>query len=316
MDISEIKNEIREFLISKLTPQAVVASYETPLSDGVNNFNLAQSFKPFSTCFRPRKGVTSTNIPVSLSLVKYGTPDSGVKVSLQASNASALPSGIDIASFKISPGEVYGSATIVTKNLALTEYLTSKQEYNILITPEFSISSASYISVNRNNVDDKYAFGTVVKAIAGTTSWVAQSWDIYFKFIPSNWVYTDYPRADLSIKSYPRLVVDITSRRTEARWISHEVAQYIMTFQLTMYSEYLDELDLVLSKADQALFESRIKWDTFDEYFPGNMTRPSVARQNLISRALVSTIKKKQGTGEFDPEGFDSGFNINGVAAE
>jgi len=293
MDIAEIKNEIREFLITKLTPYQVFGSYETPLSNGVNNYKLAQSFKPFSTCFRPRKGAT-TNIPVTLSLIKYGTPDSGVKVSLQA-ETNGWPSGIDIASFRISPDEVYGSATIITKNLVLTDYLTSKLTYYILIEPEFSISSANYISVNRDNQDINYRFGTCIKAEITTTSWVSESYDIYFKVTTPGWIYTDYPRADLHLKSYPRLVVDITSRRVETPWISEKLARYLMTLQLTMYSEYLDELDKVLSVADQVLFENRLKFNTFNEYTPGNLTKPGVARQNLISRALISTIKKVQG---------------------
>jgi len=301
MDIYEIKKEIREFLIEKLTPNQTNYSYETPLSDGIKNYKLKQTFIPFSTCYRPSRDEAGTKIPVQLRLIKHGTPDSGVLVTLERGVTS-------ITSFRISQDEIYGSSTLITKNFLITDYLTSKAEYKLVVSPEFSVSSINYISVNRIDKDTNYVLGTCYKAETGTSSWIPQSYDIYFKITTPGWIYTDYPRADLNIKSYPRLVVDITSRRTLEKWISSEYVEYEMTLQLTGYSEYLDELDEFLSKADQALYEFRTKFNTFNLYTPGSLTRPGIARQSLISRALISTIRKKQGVGEFDPEAFSPEF--------
>ena len=88
MNIEDIKREVRAFLVTKLSPIQLTGSTSIPMSDGIINYEIAQSFKPFSTCHRPTATNNTTAIPVTLKLFKTGTPDSGIKVGLRANTGS------------------------------------------------------------------------------------------------------------------------------------------------------------------------------------------------------------------------------------
>jgi hypothetical protein len=282
LDFRDLKMTITNTLRARLYPECLKGDIETTLSTTINT-SVAQSFIPFSKCYSKRSPYSYT-IPVAIKLKKYGTPDDGVKVSLQSSS-DGLPSGIELGSATIPASSVSTSLSTVSTNIAISDILGSKTEYWLVVDPLNTPSTINYYSLARNSVDTDYWMGTAYSKENGGT-WSALNMDIYFDIGVKNWIYPSYPREDLSLANYPRIAVDIIGKpRVVQKWIDRKLAEYYLTLAITAYSQYPDELDDIISYVERTLWSSRVSIDNVKRLDPADITPTIVVTERLYSKA-------------------------------
>jgi len=280
--INNLKEEIRDTLRVYLYPQNTVSDTEVALSDTISVYKVAQSFKSYSKFYSTVNPFKYT-IPVDVKLRKYGTPDGNVFISIQSSS-SGEPSGTTIGHCTIAVGDVSSSSFSVNSgSIVITSMIGSNTEYFLCIEPQSNASTVNYYSTQKYNTD-KYMIGSL--SVYNGSSWSTTTGDIYFDIDNPNWIYTGFPRSDISKYSFPRLAIDAISRRVDQRWINIELAEYTIDFTLVAYSYYPDELDDILSYADRALFKERANFTNIKRLDSGEMTPVEVLRDNLFSRAM------------------------------
>jgi len=288
-DIEEVKTEIRDTIRDNIMPKNTFALEEFDLSDGTDNYEVAQSFIPYSSVLGTHNSYSET---ISLVLKKYGSPTEGLSVYLESSSDD-LPSGTSIAVGSIAPDDVSTVSTTVGVTMSIKETLGTKTEYWIRVVPNESASTVNYYSILRDTVDINYLRGSgYSRTVSGT--WSTFSKDIYFEFITPNWIFGNYPHQQLSLWSYPRVAVDVISRpRVIQRYINHKISEYRITSAITVYSRYPDETNKIISDIDKKLFRERINISGIQILNPGDITPIAPYRNKLFVRALRFELVKR-----------------------
>ena len=284
--LNELKDSIRDTLRVYLYPNNTVSDTDLTLSDSLNVYKVSQSFKPYSKCYNTVTPYRYT-VPVDVKLKKLCTPDGDLVVSLQSSNTNNQPSGTTVSSFTIAVGSTSTTFDVHNGNMVLTNMLGSATNYHLVLEPKCSASTVNCYITQMSTVN-KYIIGSM--DIYNGSSWSSTIGDLYFDFDVPNFIYTDYPRSELSKWSFPRIAIDMISRRVDQRWINTEFADYIIDFTVVAYSAYPNELDDLLSYSDRAIFKERTAFTNMRRIDTGELTPVVVLRDNLFSRAIRYTI--------------------------
>ena len=276
-NIKELKEEIRDTLRLYMYPECTSGTIDDAMVNGSTlNVSYAQSFIPFSTC-------KDSIMVVSVNLTKYGTPDNGLRLSVLEDN-DGTPSS-SLATSIIDASEVGTSVTEISKTLTFSDKLISKNQHWIEIVPLNSPSLANYYAVRRDSVDTHYLIGSGYSKATGST-WSPLSTDIVFDCSISHWIYTAFPRIDLTLDSYPRAAIDIIGKpRLEQRWIDHRHCYYHVRCKVSAYSQYQDELDDIITYVDRSLFRERINTN-YRLINTGDIPQTTVVRDNIFTKAL------------------------------
>lgn len=290
-NLEDFKNVLRNTLRLYLYPEDISSSttLETTLSvisdSNTINVDIAQSFIPFTTLYST-KGQTAYTLPTTLKFKKYGTPDDGITVSI-VSDSNDTPSTSTLSTGSISVASISTVTTSVTLDMTFTSMLGSKSKYWIKIEPEQSASTINYFTIFTDDTSNNYWMG-VAKTLSPSTVWTSMGKDIYFDCsLPSDWIWGDYPRIELSIYKYPQVAIDFIGRpRVDQRWIDHRLSEYYLTCNIICYSRYKDELDNIISYIDRTIFKERINMGEFKILNPANFTPVSIVRENLFAKSI------------------------------
>jgi len=291
-DLNELKEAVRDTLRTYLYPQCLEGTIIMDMVDS-NTVNLeyAQSFIPYNQCYT-RQDPYSYNLPVDIKLVKYGNPDDGIEVQL-VTDSSNTPTSNILASTTLLPSNIPTTLSVMSCTLPLTSMLGSKTRYWLRIVPLNTPSLTDYYGIGVNRDDNRYLKGTCKYKKTTSTLWTSLNKDIYFKVTTKHWIYTDYPRENLSIHNFPRCVVDFVGRpRVDERIIDHRIAYYYLTLMILVYSRYPDELDDLVSFIDQVLFDRRINITNIRILTPGNWTDVTQVR-GLFTRGVTYSCRYK-----------------------
>jgi len=287
LDLNELKTTIRDKLREYMMPKNTYALEEYALSDGTSNFEIAQSFIPYSTALGTLNSYSGS---ISLVLKKYGSPILGLSVYLESSSNDE-PSGSSISVGTIPPASIGTSATTYDVGMTIRETLGTRTEYWIRIVPNCTISDINYYSIYRDTIDTNYWRGTSNTRDVGGT-WDVTNKDLYFEFRIPNYIWGNYPHERLSLFNYPRIAIDIISRPiTERKWLDHRLSKYHLSSAITVYSRYPDELDDLISDADIVLFRKRIELTNIQIADPGQITPVVPYRNKLFVRSIRYNLK-------------------------
>jgi len=282
LDLNVLKTNIRDELRDRIMPKNTYALEEFDLSDGVDNFEIAQSFIPYSSILGTLHSYSGS---ISLVLKKYASPVNGLSVYLESSS-NDLPSGTSLCVGTIPPASIGTSATTYDVGITLKETLGTRTEYWIRVVPDCTVSATNYYSIYRDTVDTNYWRGSSSTRDVGGT-WGATTKDMYFDFKTPNWIWGNYPHERLSLWSYPRIAVDFIGRPiAEQKYLDHRLSRYHLTSAITVYSRYPDEVDDIISDVDRALFRSRISLSSFEILNPGNFTPITPYRTKLFVKSI------------------------------
>ena len=287
-DVNTIKENIRDTLRTYLYPQNLEGTVEVKLSDTIN-YEVAQSFKTYSKCYSKVSPYRYT-LNVYLQASKTGTPSGGLQVSL-TNDSNDIPSSTLYTS-TIPAASIGTSASTVLTKYTLSTYLGSNTKYWLKVTPLNTVSTLNYFSVYRTSTDE-YLPGSLK---IYSSSWDTTDGDLYFKADIPNFLYTDYPRSDISMFSFPRMAVDVIGRRVNQKWISKELSEYYLDLTIVAYSRFPEELDDLLSFTDRALFRNRTNVGSIKRIDPAAMTPVSVIREDLLSRGIRYSLIWKMST--------------------
>jgi len=275
MNIEEIKNDLVTILRNNMYPNCTVQSTFSPLTNGTIATDIAQSFVPWSTTIQT----------IDVVLGKVGSPTLGVEVAIQTDNNNE-PSGVDLKARTIPPSSI-GATSTVTVNMYKGD-LDSNQKYWIVLHQLESPGTVSYYNVYRPTADTFYPLGT---ALRNTGSWSSLDTDIYFKVIPRNWIFPDYPRSDLSKSSYPRVAVEVRDRpRIVQKWLDWRVAEYRLSVNFIVYSRFIDELEDIISYIDRYIFKNRVNVSSFIKYIIPSRMSPVTPARTRQTELLVRSI--------------------------
>lgn len=284
--MNDIKNEVRDLLREYLYPSCRDVSTELVLSDGTTNIQVAQSFRPFckfASTIVPYK----VTIPVGVYVGKYGTPDSDLIVSIQSST-DGEPSGNTIGSYTIDVSDIpSGSIDLVDCSIKTSSMLGSNTEYFVVVESSCTPSTIDYYVVG-TSTDDVYMIGSLSYYKNGT--WNTSDVDMGFYVTPINWIHSDYPRDDIGRYSFPRIAVDVTSRRATQRLITASIIDYYIDLIVVGYSLIPQELDDILSYVDRILFKNRTLLEGIYLLTPGDLSSTEVIRDYLFSRSIRYTL--------------------------
>ena len=284
-----IRDELRDHLYSRCLYGTVEAAMSTVSAGSTVNVSYAESITPYSKCYSKTSPYSYT-IPVTFKARKYGSPDAGIVVSLQT-DSSGQPSGSTLASSSIPAASIPTSLSTVSTSLKISSMLGSKTPYWLVFEPRNTASTIDYFSIGRDSVDTHYLVGTSYSKEEDNT-WSPLNVDLYFDFSVKGWIYSEYPREDLSLHSYPRIAVDIVDRPgVDSRWIDRSYSEYILQGAIVVYSLYQDELDDLISLCDRVLFSSRTSLSNIRILDPGRFTPIAVIDENKLSRAIRFNFK-------------------------
>ncbi len=285
-DLESIKASIRDTLRAYLYPQCLYDSEEHTLSTTLNVIEVAQSFKPYSKFYRNITPYSNT-VPVTIKLKKIGTPDDDIVVSLQSSSNN-VPSGSTLGAYTISASDVSSTLDTISASIPITSMLGSNTEYWIVVSPLNTPSTTDCYVIGKDSVDSHYWIGTSLYRESGD-SWSNLNVDLYFDVDTPNWIYTSYPRADLSLNSYPRIAVDVIGRRVNQRWIDRRLSEYWLEILVMVYSRYPSELDDIVSYVDRALFKERVNISGIKRVDSSVISPISSVRNILYARGIRYT---------------------------
>jgi hypothetical protein len=279
-DLNYLKEAIRDTIRAYLNPNNLISDTSVALSNSISVYDIAQSFIPFSKCYATTSPYRYT-IETSFMIKKTGTPDSNVIVSLQSST-NDYPSGTTISSSTISESDISSTFDVKDVNLKITTMLGSNTKYWYCIEPQCTASTVNFYSIAKS-ATQKYMIGNLAKK---DTTWSNELGSMIFDISVPQWVFQDYPRDDINKYSFPRLAIDIVSRRVEQRWINTEFADYTIDVIIMVYSNYPDELDKIISYVDRAIFKERTLFYGIRRIDPGELSPVAVIRDNLFSRSV------------------------------
>jgi hypothetical protein len=277
-DLNYLKEIVRDTLRVYLYPNNMKS--DTAL-DLTNIDKVSQSFIPYSKCYTtltPYK----YNLPIDVRLKKTGNPDDNIIISME-SNLNDEPSGTTVGSYTLRASDISNTFDVYSGTIKLTSMIGSNTKYWLSIDPLNSRSTIDFYSIEKSN-SDTYLIGTL-KTYDGTI-WTGIEGDMNFNIEIPNWIFNDYPRTDISKWSFPRIAIDMISRKVEQRWIRAEIADYYIDFNVIAYSNYADELDDILSFVDRTIFKERTKFSGVQRIDTGDLTPVEVLRDNLFSRAI------------------------------
>jgi len=267
-NLNEIKETLRDSIRTYLMPQCLENDVEIPLSNSTVNYEIAESFYPFSQCYTTREPYRFT-LPVDLKVKKYGNPNGNLIVSFM-SNYNDIPYST-ISSNTIPSTSIPSSLDVVSTNLILSKTIGSKTKYWLKITPSNSPSDTSYYSIAKISTDT-YLSGELKKRKLNQI-WSIEEGDLYFKVNVPNFIEIVFPEEQLSKFSCPRIVVSIIGRpRVIRRWIDWRICEYHLTSAIVVYSRYEDELDTLVSLIDRILFKEQTKLKNIQILTPGNFS--------------------------------------------
>jgi len=277
IDYGSIKVRIRNLLRDYIHPKQTLVDTTIPLSDGSINYEVAESFIPFSKQY---SSSTPYSLPVDLVCRRVGSPGGDLVVSLRTD----FPNFTEITSKTISATVIPTSIGTVSATLNFDSMLGSKTRYWLHISHLATPSTVNYYEVGATTLD-KYWSGDLIKREEGG-SWSTISGDLAFNCRIKNFIYENYPHHALSPYNFPRIAVDIVSRpRVIQRVIDSRVAECYFMFQITVYSRYEDELDQLISLVDKSLFKERINIEDIIILNPGNLSQVTKVG-NVFARAL------------------------------
>jgi len=282
LDLNTLKGNIRDELRNWIMPKCTYPLEEYSLSNGTVNFEIAQSFIPYSTALGTMNSYSGS---ISLVLKKYSSPIEGLSIYLESSSNDE-PSGSSISVGTVPPASIGASATTYDIGMTIKETLGTRTKYWIRVVPNCTISDTNYYSIYRDTIDTHYWRGTSnTRSVGGT--WGTTDKDIYFDFKTPNWIWSNYPHERLSLWSYPRVAVDFIGRPiAEQRWLDAKLSRYHLISAVTVYSRYPDELDDIISDIDRTLFRERISISGFRIFNPGNITPITPYREKLFVRSI------------------------------
>lgn len=288
LDLNEIKETIRDTLRTWIYPQQLNGKIEIALSDSIRNYEIAESFYPFSQCYTSKEPYRFT-LPVSIKVKKYGSPDNDLIINLM-SNKDNSPYSI-LSSSTIPSSSISTSLEVITTNFIRTRMIGSNTKYWLKVTPTNSPSNTDYYSISKISTDN-YLSGELKKREIGST-WSTEEGDLYFKVDVPDFIDIVFPREQLSEFSYPKIAISIVSRpRVIRKWIDWRIAEYHLTSAIVIYSRYEDELDKLVSLVDRVLFKEQTKLKNIQIVTPSNFT-DIVPIENKFSRAINFDLQYK-----------------------
>jgi hypothetical protein len=85
------------------------------------------------------------------------------------------------------------------------------------------------------------------------------------------WIYPDWPRTDLGLSTYPRVSMDLTSKRTEPFGIGGEAVKSDILFSITAFADKSSTIDSILSETGSAIIHNIKNFHYFQGIFPSSM---------------------------------------------
>lgn len=287
-DINNMKNDIVNKLKRDLCPQNTIGGTDFNLNENTD-YELTQSFLPFSTAWRDNR----RSFSVDISMKKTGSPSDSICVWLYGDNDDT-PDTISITGRTLPPSSFSSSYSDVRFWFDLSDigreyYLKADSKYWVMIETNGTITdSSNYYSVERDTLDTNYWMGTSKYREDGSVTWSDLDADIVFEASLPTWIYPDYPRDDISLHSYPRIAVDVLGRSDVVeRWIDHRLADYNIQMGITYYSRYPNLVDDLLSYSDRSLFQSRTSMDTFRITTPGKFSSLKEPISGVFTRTMI-----------------------------
>jgi len=186
-----------------------------------------------------------------------------------------------------------GSDVFAGDGATTTFTLANKDVKNVISVTEAGTAKAfgTDYSVDYKNTDPT-AYPTVTFTSApasGAEVIVNNHWG-------ETWVYSDYPRLDLSLSSYPRVSVDVTSARTDPFGIGGTavISDYMLT--LTAFAQSTETVDHLLNQARSGLIANMTGFYNFNNILPtalGPMGKEPGRHDKIQIRNLDFAVRLK-----------------------
>lgn len=280
VDLWSLKMEIVNLLRRSLTPNNESGDLEIPLDP--SNPSIAQSFIPYSTCYR-----AGSPLKVEVLLRKEGTPgDITLRLYTGEEEPETPISGSEVSIPESQIRTMFVNEVFnVPLERTVNRYLESIGTYWLVLSG--AVFSDDYYVLKRSSGDNAYRRGTAM-AWDGST-WQPLNSDIVFRVETPTWIYPEYPRVELEKFYFPRAAVDIVSRRVSYPWISCRVAKADVNVAITVYSRYPKELDYIMSDIDQCIMENRTQIPSIVEMRLSTFSQTTVPLKDYFARTLFYT---------------------------
>lgn len=123
-----------------------------------------------------------------------------------------------------------------------------------------------------NNVDVEYDYGTPER------------------------IFTDYPRVDLHVRSYPRIAVEILSVTTKERAIGGRYTTSDIMIEIVCYDDNIRDLEVMVKKVRDAILNNKKNFYYFGFITPatmGPMFHDPARKEEILQRNMTFMIPHK-----------------------
>ena len=113
--------------------------------------------------------------------------------------------------------------------------------------------------------------------------------DVQYDYGTSDKIYTDFPRADLQLKSYPRISVGMITSESSERGLNADIILTNLTVEIKAFGKGINEVDGLLKTIRDAIIDNKKKFNYFKFISPIGMgpLNPEAGRaQEVVSRNL------------------------------
>lgn len=173
--------------------------------------------------------------------------------------------------FTLSHKDVKNITSLTVSGIAQTAYLDYTPDYKNNDPTLFPTATMASAPVSGVQVIVNYKYGT-------------------------GWIFPDYPRKDLTLSSYPRVGIDIISKRTEPLGIGGTaiLSDYLMS--MVAYADKASVVDSILAEAGSVLFLNMKNFQNFKFIYPVSLTalmKDPNREEKIVQRTQDFTILRK-----------------------
>lgn len=264
LDYTWLKSTLNSMIEDYVSPRQT--GYESTLGTTINYY---QFFRPFTS------SISTTAFYISGT---FGTP-SNIIVTILETVAGTSGSFIGASTLSIdtlSPAIGWNTIPINRENIK------SKKEYI------FKISNTGIIDYFNLGASTT-ATSSYCKDELGNTA----PFNLAFKINCVNRLVSKaYPSTTISDENYPLITTDITGRpRVIQNYIDPRRIEENITFTAYVFSKHTDELDLLCTMIEDAMFKRREKIAGIFIISPGNTTMTNRYRETLFERDINFNVR-------------------------
>ena len=120
--------------------------------------------------------------------------------------------------------------------------------------------------------------------------------EVRYNYGNSSWIYSDYPRTNLTLEDYPRVKVDIISSRTEELGLGSSSNTSDMLIEIIVWSSGVNQTDNLIKEIRDSLIKNKKKFHFFNLIIPntiGPLLNAPERGGKLVQRNMDFIVKFK-----------------------